>query len=375
MRIVCLMNFKYKENINTFLRLAMILLGIFFAPNAMCEEADDQEAFTINNIEVYAEAENLPDAKEKAIEIGSGIALEKLLDNFVLFKERQRSKSIISHTNPYELINSYDVVSERMTSHSYKATVNYKFNYKKIRNFLYSSGIKYTGRMTENVLLVPVLNTKDGNLFIWQNKIWRDAWDQIPKKVGLISYTLTVEDLVNIESINTKDIIVAPFEKYERLVSSYKTSTLGVIFATELDNKLDIIVRFLNVTHNYYRFATYEYKPKEDKNEFYRRVANDIAAKIDADWKGNKVFEQERYYSSKLKVKFNQPTEWVKLKQDLEKIKEIVQIKLLSKSAKDAEVEIIYILPPIIFTRELAYYGYVIKQENREIFLTANKKL
>ncbi|AIF81217.1 hypothetical protein I862_03285 [endosymbiont of Acanthamoeba sp. UWC8] len=375
MNILLLNNFNHKQNIGgVLIRLAFTLLFISLAQVTYSEENEehsDQKIFTVKNINIYAEGETLEEATDKALRAGSIEALDKLLSNIIVYDERHKSSSIINRTNAYDFVNYTEIESERMTSHSYKATITYKFNHKKIRNLLNSSGIKYVGRTVQNALLIPILHSKGGSITIWSNDDWRNAWDETSLKVGLMNYILSEGDLIDIGALNPKEIMSAPLEKYTSILKDYESESLIAIFSTELDNKLDITIRFLNPTNNYYRYTSLLRNKDESEKEFYKRAAHELTIKIDADWKGEKVFDNERYYSSKLIVKYNKPAGWMKIKKDLEEIKEILQIKLLNKSATEAEIEIIYTLPPAIFSNELLYKGYALKKTEGQIHLVS----
>lgn len=290
MNILWLNNFNYKGNMcSAFIRLIFTITFILFGQSAYCEEKEehaDQKIFTVKHIEIYAEGETLEEATDKALRAGSIEALDKLLNNIIVFDERHKSSAIINRTNAYDFINSTEIETERMTSHSYKASVTYKFNHKKLRNLLNSSGIKYVGRTAQNALLIPILHSKDGKVTIWSNDDWRNAWEETSLKIGLMNYILSEGDLVDIGTINPKEIMSAPLEKYNSILNDYESESLIAVFCTELDNKLDITVRFLNPTNNYYRYTTLIQNKAESEKEFYKRAAHELTVKIDADWKG-----------------------------------------------------------------------------------------
>ncbi len=370
MNIVWLKNDKHKKNFQAnFIFTSLILFYILSVSTAYCVDQNEQDVFTIKNIQVYSEAHTLEDAKNTALKMGSTQALNQLLKKIITYDEVNKTHSIIGRINAYDLVASTNVEEERMTSHSYKASVDYEFDPGKIRNLLNFSGIKYTGIPVQNALLVPILHNKDNKVVIWSNDVWRNAWEAIPHNTGLMEYSLTGGDLEDVENIDPEEVMLAPYKKYDQLLKDYNSQILIIVFATELDNKLDITLRFLSLTDDYFKYITIIRHNNENENNFYKRVGYEITNRIDSARKGEKVFDNDRYYSSVLSMKFDKPNQWLEVKKSLEKIKAITQIRLLSKSAKEAEIEIIYIIAPAILSREIAYNGYSLQKEGEKIYL------
>jgi hypothetical protein len=362
---------KDKLRISTVsLVILVITLIIFSSSQSYAKVLGQAEILEVDSINVYAEGESLEDAKDKAIKQGAIEALTAMLIRNISQENHWRIPSLIDRVEVLDLLYSNEATEERMTSHSYKAVMNFKFDHSKIRNFLTTSGIKYAERPPTKILLIPVLHQQDGRLNIWNKGPWYSAWEALPQDVGLINYNLPEGDLSDIAYIDPEEVMVESYKKYLDLLRIYEVESMVVVFATDLGDKLEVSLRFLSPASDFLRYKSFEIEQGEGLGKFFKRVATSIAYDIDSEWKGTRVFERERLYSSKLIVDYKDSKEWENIQKKLEVIKIIRQIKIMSKNPTQAELEVVYVLAPAILSKEINKQGFVLNETKGKIYLS-----
>lgn len=336
-------------------------------------QQDSKNHLVIENIEVFADAITLGEAKDQAIMAGGKVAIKKLLDRILPYDTKWQSEKVVEQVALNEFIQDAVPVKERMTSHSYQATMNFYFDQGGIRNFMNRHGIHYSEKPIKNALLIPILHQKDGKLIIWTNNEWRDAWNQIPPEVGLMQYQLTKGDLEDVQLLDPIEVMTKPYNHFAKIFKIYKTDSLLAIFVTEMDNKLDISLRFLYKNEDSQRYYSVNKKNNESKEDLYKKTAIELANKIDSEWKGLRVFSTDRTYVTKVKIKIKSQKEWQAIQTNLNKINGMQGVKLIDQG-NVKEVEMRYKTTPAILAERLKKIGYSIKSKEGIDYLVENKK-
>lgn len=355
------------------LRPLIIFLICCFSYVFECTAGTNDSVFIVRGIKVFSEGINLEHAKENALKEGAIKAMQKLLGELVVYDQKNRYDALISTINPEKYVNLTDIKEERMTSHSFQAEVDYYFDPTKTKNLLNNAGIKYSGKTIQHILLVPILYNQKGVGTIWENKVWREAWNDIPHHIGLTYFYLTQGDLEDLESLIPNQLIAAPYKQYEQIIDVYNSQKLIAIFATELNHKLYFSLRFITPHKTYFGYQSISRKKGESDLLFYKRAAKELCSKIDSAWKGERVFDNVQLFSSKVEVKFSNSQQWQEIQKILKKIDIIIQAKVLKQDENYADLELIYTLPPLIFSQELTYEGLFLKEEKGKIYVQYKK--
>lgn len=327
----------------------------------------------IENIEIDAEADNLDDAKEKAINIGALEAFNKLLHRIVPQNNVWKIEGVLKQIHASEMVENFEILKERMTSHSYKATYNYIFDGRKVKHLLNKYGIEYAEKPIKTTLIVPILHQKDNKLIIWTKNEWKEVWSTIPTEVGLMKFVITEDDLEDMELLDPSEALTEPHSHFEKLLRLYEVTNMTVIFATEVAEGLDVTIRFLDQKYDYSKYITIDKLPEENILSYYKRASKILLESIDSEWKGVRVFKEDKLYSSKVNIKLDKQTSWPYVQKNLEAIQSIKQIMLLEKGDDNAYVELIYNTPPAVLAEQLAKAGYIMKEGADKKYYLTNK--
>ncbi len=142
-----------------------IIATIYLAMSAHSDQIDDNESvFTVTDIKTSEDAGNLEDsmefAKNKAIIEG----FKHLAFKITPLKFRDK----IYHIQEKEILKTTKKViskNERMTNHSYMATIDIDYDPSKVKDILNKYGIRYRTNYSEDILFIPLINDNRVSVF------------------------------------------------------------------------------------------------------------------------------------------------------------------------------------------------------------------
>lgn len=147
--------------------------------------AQDERVFTVGNYPVEARAQDAVAAKERAITEGQQAAFGSLLKR-VTPVTSYKALAAMKTVPAANLISGIAVRSERNSSTSYRATLDFAFDSRRVRELLKQRGIPFLdeqARETAVVLVLrPVGQAGSGGL---SAAAWREAWTGLDLENGL----------------------------------------------------------------------------------------------------------------------------------------------------------------------------------------------
>ena len=174
--------------------ISLILIILFKTGNVL----SDNNIFNVNNIEISQEnSEN----KEKIVNTAFQKAFIKLISRLLMEEDHKR----ISNTSLVQikkLISYYQILNENenLTSNN-NIKFNVFFDKDRMHSFFYDKDILYSDIINTEVILFPLLKKED-QYFIYTKNYFYEKWNE-EKFDNLIQYTLPVENIENIQKINS----------------------------------------------------------------------------------------------------------------------------------------------------------------------------
>ena len=146
-----------------------------FAVTATALASD--KVFTVGNYPVEAQAANAVAAKAKALEEGRNAALRSLVKRLVPVSSYGRLNGL-NLDSPESLLSSIRVRSERNSTTTYIASLDFMFQSDAVRLMLDRLGLPYVDRPAPEVVLVPVWQG-DETLAGQAGEAWLQAWRNV----------------------------------------------------------------------------------------------------------------------------------------------------------------------------------------------------
>lgn len=162
-----------------------VVLGAAMVLSAGLAAAQDERVFTVGNYPVEARAQDAVAAKEKAIADGQQAAFRSLLKRLVpvtSYKALTNARS----DQAGNLISGIAVRSERNSTTSYTASLDFSFDARRVRDMLRQRGIPYVDEQARETAVVLVMQpVGKAEIVSLSAAAWRDAWTGLDLENGL----------------------------------------------------------------------------------------------------------------------------------------------------------------------------------------------
>ena len=217
---------KFYKLLNVYIYFILIsLLIVFFSTTY-----SNANAFKVSDIEISSSFE-LNFEKNIVIDKGFHASFYDLISMITTSSDKKRIKNV-SIKELKGMIDSFTISDEKFINNEYFANLETTFNKKKILKFLENKNIFPSIPQRNKVLLFPILvETKDNNIYLFNNNIFYDKWNKQKNSYDLLNYLLPsedIEDLVELQKIS-KDIETYDFSN---LINKYdiKDSIILIIY-------------------------------------------------------------------------------------------------------------------------------------------------
>ena len=202
-----------------------ILIILFKTGNVL----SNNKIFNVNNVEING---TISKNKEKLINRAFKKGFKELINRLLLEKDYKKL-STINLKQIKKLISYYQIDdSKKQEEDNAKIKFNIFFDKDRIHNFFYKKNILYSDVINAEVILLPLLiiNKK---YFIYTKNYFYDNWND-ENSSGLIQYTLPVENIENIQTIekNKNNIYTLNFSDFFK---EYNLENMAFVII-EIDN-------------------------------------------------------------------------------------------------------------------------------------------
>ena len=175
--------------------ICCILIILFKTGNVL----SDNNIFNVNNVEISKE---IYKNKEKLVNKAFQKAFDELI-NRLLLEEDYRRLSGINLGQIKKLISYYQIINQdKKKEDNDNIKVNVSFDKDRMHNFFYNRNILYSDIINTEVILFPLLK-KEEQYFIYTKNYFYENWNKEERSDNLIEYTLPVENIENIQRINS----------------------------------------------------------------------------------------------------------------------------------------------------------------------------
>ena len=212
-----------------FIFICFILSILFKTGNVL----SDNNIFNVNNIKINAENSK---NKEKLVNRAFQEGFNKLIKRLLL--EDDYKKIVNINLNEIKnFISYYQILNpEKKDKQQRNTTVNIFFDKDRLHKFFYSKNILYSDIINTEVILFPLLK-KDNQYFIYSGNHFYENWNSLEID-NLIQYTLPVENIENIQMINSNKENIYKLD-ISNFFKEYENSNIVFAYIDIDDNELN----------------------------------------------------------------------------------------------------------------------------------------
>lgn len=182
-------------------------------------------------VHVEKQAENFNEARASAIKDNREMALESVISRFIVLSNFRIVDKLIDADTAYFFEDKLRLSNETVTNNKYSVDVTYYFNKDKILAFLNKSGIPYTAKLENKVLIIPILDTAISN-----NNSWYKLWTSINNGDYLTNIVL----LGNLTKVDTSKILTQDTNYLQQLKNTYKVDDVVLAKVTINNNDTNL---------------------------------------------------------------------------------------------------------------------------------------
>ena len=316
--------------------------------------------FRVPDIEISAPFE-LNFKKSNVIDEGFEISFLTLLSMITTSGDRNKIKNI-SIKEIKSMIDSFTISDEKFINNEYFAKLETTFNKKKILNLLELKNIFPSIQKSKQILLIPILvDVETNNIYLFNNNIFYDRWNNIKKNYQLLDYLLPSEDLEDLNKIQEMSNSIETYD-FVDLIKKYdlKDYIISIIYKNKNDVK---IFSKINLNDSL-KIDNQKYSKMDLTNEKdFNMILENLKNFYEDEWKKNNEINTSIKLPLTISVKSTDYKKIMYLEEVLANIDLISNFYILKFNNKFTQYRIIYNGSPKTFLNNMnnSYFNLVIE--------------
>jgi hypothetical protein len=336
--------------------ISFVLFIIIFSTTYL-----NANTFKVSDIEISSPFE-LNFKKSSVIDEGFKTSFSNLLSMITTSGDKNKIKNV-KIKEIKGMIDSFSIRDEKFINNEYFAKLETTFNKKKILNFLERRNIFPSIPIKNKVLLVPILvDTENESIYLFNNNIFYERWNEIKNNYQLLDYLLPSEDLEDLNklqkmsnSIETHDFI--------NLIKKYdlKDYIISIIYKNKDEVK---ILSKINL-NNSLKVSNQKYsKINLSNDKDLNMILEDLKNIYEDEWKKNNAINTSIKLPLTISIKSTEYKKIMYLEETLTSIDLISDFYILNFNNKFTQYRIIYNGSPKTFFRDMNNNYFDLEMEN-----------
>tara|TARA_B110000305_G_scaffold216552_1_gene255165 strand:- start:65 stop:1051 length:987 start_codon:yes stop_codon:yes gene_type:complete len=317
--------------------------------------------FKVSHVEISSPFE-LDFKKNRAIDGGFQISFVNLISMITISSDSHKIKNI-STKKLKSMIDSFTISDEKFINNRYFAKLETTFNKKKILNFLEKKNIFPSIPVRNKVLLIPILvDTETENIYLFNNNIFYEKWNDTKESYQLLDYLLPSEDLEDLNKIQEMSNSIETYD-FINLIKKYdlKDYIISIIYKNK--NEVKILSK-INL-NNSLKINNKEYFKIDLNNEKdLNKILKDLKNAYEDQWKKNNEINTSIKLPLTVSIDSQNYKKILKLEETLDRIDLISDFYILKFDNKHTQYKIIYNGSPKTFFNDMSNRNFEITMKN-----------
>ena len=250
------------------------------------------------------------------------------------------------------MIDSFTISDEKFINNEYFAKLETTFNKKKILRFLEKKNIFPSTPIRNKVLLLPILiNTETDSIYLFNNNIFYDRWNDKKKNYQLLNYLLPSEDLEDLDKIQEMSNSVETYD-FVNLIKKYdlKDYIISIIYKNKDEIKILSKINLNNsLKINNQKYSKINLSNEKDFNMILENLKNFY----EDEWKKNNQINTSIKLPLTISINSKNYKKIIDLEKVLSSIDLISNFYILKFNNKSTQYKIIYNGSPKTFFKDM----------------------
>ena len=261
------------------------------------------------------------------------------------------------------MIDSFTISDERFINNEYFAKLETTFNKRKILNFLEKKNIFPSVPIRNKVLLVPVLiDSENESIYLFNDNIFYERWNDIKKNYQLLNYLLPSEDLEDLNKLQEMNNSIETYN-FASLIKKYdlKDYIISIIYKNKDEVKILSKINLNNTLKiNNQKYSKVNLNNKKDLNMILKNLKNTY----EDEWKKNNEINTSIKLPLTISIKSTDYKKILYLEEVLTSIDLISNFYILKFNNKFIQYRIIYNGSPKTFFNNMNNKYFDLVMEN-----------
>ena len=337
---------KFYKLLNVYIYFILFsLLIVFFSTTY-----SNANVFKVSDIKISSPFE-LNFEKNSVIDRGFQISFSDLLSMITTSGDRKKIRNV-SLKELKGMIDSFTISDEKFIDNEYFANLETTFNKKKILKFLENENIFPSIPQRNKVILFPILvETKDDNIYLFNNNIFYDKWNEQKNSYDLLDYLLPsedIEDLIELQK-TSKDIETYDFSN---LINKYDIKDNIILIIYKEGNSIRTLSK-INL-NNTLKIQNKNYSKIDIENEDdFSNIVKSLKQYYEDQWKKNNEINTSIKLPITISIDSKKNKKIIKLERALDSMDLISKVNILSFNSESIHYKITYNGTPNIFLNDM----------------------
>tara|TARA_B110000027_G_scaffold26078_1_gene28586 strand:+ start:195 stop:1274 length:1080 start_codon:yes stop_codon:yes gene_type:complete len=290
--------------------------------------------------------------KSKVMDEGFKTSFFNLLSMITTSGERNKIQNI-QLKELKSLIDSFTISNEKFVNNEYSAQLETTFNKKKILKYLERKNVFPSMPVKNKVLLIPILvDIETDNIYLFNNNIFYERWNDEKKNYQLLDYLLPSEDL---EDLNIIQGVFNSVESHDftHLIKKYDLNDyiISIIFKNKNEFKILSKINLNNsLKVNNQKYININLDDKKD----FKKILENLKIIYEDYWKKNNEINTSIKLPLSVSISSKDYKKITKLENVLSDIDLISNFYILKFNSENSEYKIIYNGSPKTFFNDMS---------------------
>ena len=317
--------------------------------------------FKVSDIEISSAFE-VDFKKSRVIDEGFQFSFSSLLSMITTSGDKNKIKNI-SLKELKSMIDSFTISDEKFINNEYFAKLETTFNKRKILDFLETKNIFPSIPIKNKILLVPILvDTEMDSIYLFNNNIFYNRWNDVIKNYQLLDYLLPSEDLEDLNKIQEMSNSIETHDFLD-LIKKYdlKDYIISIIYKNNDEVK---ILSKINLNNSFkvnnQKYSKIDFTNEKDVN----MILENLKDLYEDEWKKNNEINTSIKLPLTISIKSQDYKKIVYLEEMLASIDLISNFYILKFNNKFTQYKIIYNGSPKNFFNDMNNKNFELLMEN-----------
>ena len=319
------------------------------------------KTFKVSNIEISSPFV-LSFKKNEVIDEGFQTSFSNLISMITTSGDRNKIKNV-SIKEVKAMIDSFTISDEKFINNEYFAKLETTFNKKKILKFLEKKNIFPSTPIQKKVLLIPILvDSETDSIYLFNDNIFYEKWNNINKNYQLLDYLLPSEDLVDLNKIQEMSSTIDSYDFID-LINKYDLQDYIISIIYKNNEEFKILSK-INL-NNYLKINNQQYfKINLENEKDLNKIIENLKNVYEDQWKKNNEINTSIKLPLTISIDSKNYKKIIKFEEVLKDIDLISDFYILKFDSQNIHYKIIYNGSPKIFLNNMNNRNFDLVTEN-----------